>query len=75
MTQGIQHHTGSAGTERRDGWLVEALNDLFRVLITDPTEHLPERLAEDVGLGTNPAQEELHADYNRLDAQLHARFY
>jgi hypothetical protein len=61
--------------KRPEGWLVEALSDLCRVLIGRRADEVPEALLEDVGLGAATREVELRSEFNRLDAQLHARFY
>lgn len=63
------------GTERRDSWFVKALSDLCRVLIDRRFEDVPESLIDDVGLRTHATSRELRSGFNRLDAQLYARFY
>jgi hypothetical protein len=61
--------------ERRDHWLVAALGDVFRLLIGPRVDELPDSLIDDVGLGNNTHAAELRSEFNRLDAQLHARIY
>ena len=67
----------SARSERRDGWFVAALRDLWRALIGRGGGELPSSVLEDVGLGTHSHAHtaELRSEFNRLDAQLHARIY
>jgi hypothetical protein len=63
-------------SRRRDGWFGEALNTLARFLIPRHLDEVPEGLHDDVGLGTTAGAERgLRSEFNRLDAQLHARFY
>lgn len=63
--------------KRREGWFFEALGNLCRVLVRPRVEELPGSLTDDVGLGahTCPHPAELRSEFNRLDAQLQARFY
>lgn len=61
--------------ERRDRWLVEALNVVARVFTPRHSDGVPPGLRDDVGLGGAATDSELHSEFNRLDAQLHARFY
>ena len=61
--------------KRPDGWFVAALNQLFRVLIGRRGEHVPDTLIGDVGFGRHATAAELRSEFNRLDAQLHARIY
>ena len=91
MTQGIQHSTRLhefspaylaritpkvRKETRRDGWFAEALNALARVLIPRHLDEVPEGLHDDVGLGTTASADRTwRSEFNRLDAQLHARFY
>ncbi len=78
----ITPKVGRVGRTRRDGRFVEALGKLGRVLVRPRVEELrveelPDSLSDDVGLGahTHPHAAELRSEFNRLDAQLHARFY
>ncbi len=61
--------------KRKDGWFVEALNDVFRVLIGRRQEEVPDALIDDVGFGSHTQDAVLRSEFNRLDAQLHARIY
>ncbi|HSK34026.1 MAG TPA: hypothetical protein VK903_11115 [Propionicimonas sp.] len=61
--------------KRRDGWFVEALGDVFRAIIGRREDEVPDRLIDDVGFGSHTHAAELRTELNRLDAQLHARFY
>jgi hypothetical protein len=61
--------------KRHDGWFVEALTDLCRVLIGRRDERVPDALIDDVGFGAHTHAAELRSEFNRLDAQLHARIY
>jgi hypothetical protein len=61
--------------KRADGWFVEALNSLCRVLIPRREDELPDSLIDDVGYGAHTRAAELRSEFNRLDAQLHSRFY
>jgi hypothetical protein len=61
--------------ERHDSWFVQALGDLCRVLIGRPVDEIPETLIDDVGFGSHTRAAGLRSEFNRLDAQLHARIY
>ncbi|HEY3546189.1 MAG TPA: hypothetical protein VGK17_08865 [Propionicimonas sp.] len=61
--------------KRRDNWFVEALGDVFRVLIGRTKDEIPDSLVDDVGFGNHTPAAELRSEFNRLDAQLHARIY
>ena len=73
----ITPKVGRVARKRRDGWFVEALGNLGRVLVRPRVEELPDALTDDVGLAahTHPHAAGLRSEFNRLDAQLHARFY
>jgi len=60
---------------RKDGWLVRALSDVIGLLVPRRVDEVPASLLEDVGLGAASPDTELRTEFNRLDAQLHARFY
>ncbi len=62
-------------TKREDGWFVNARNQLGRVLIGRRDDHVPDALIDDIGFGSHTRAAELRSEFNRLDAQLHARFY
>jgi len=60
---------------RHDGWFVKAIGDVIRLLVPRRVDEVPTSLLEDVGLGAGSPTTELRTEFNRLDAQLHARFY
>jgi hypothetical protein len=61
--------------KRQDGWFVQALSDMIGLLLPSRVDEVPPSLLEDVGLGSASPDTELRTEFNRLDAQLHARFY
>jgi len=61
--------------KRQDGWFVQALSDMIGLLLPSRVDEVPPSLLEDVGLGSASPDMELRTEFNRLDAQLHARFY
>ncbi|MCC6497759.1 MAG: hypothetical protein IT193_16020 [Propionibacteriaceae bacterium] len=61
--------------KRSGGWLVDALRRLIRAVVHPRPDEVPGSLLEDVGLGARATSPELRAEFNRLDAHLHARFY
>lgn len=61
--------------KRSGSWFVEALHNLARAIVARRFEDVPESLIDDVGLRTHATSRELHSGFNRLDAQLYARFY
>jgi len=61
--------------KRQDGWFVKALSDVVGFLVPRRADEVPTSLLEDVGLGAGSPDTELRTEFNRLDAQLHARFY
>jgi hypothetical protein len=61
--------------KRQDGWFVRALSDVIGLLVPRRADEVPTYLLEDVGLGAASPDTELRTEFNRLDAQLHARFY
>jgi hypothetical protein len=61
--------------KRRDGWSVQALSDVIGLLLPRRVDEVPPSLLEDVGLGVASPDTESRTEFNRLDAQLHARFY
>ncbi len=63
------------GAERRDSWFAKALSDLCRVLIDRREDEIPDSLIDDLGLRGRAISRELRSEFNRLDAQVHARFY
>lgn len=71
----ITPKTRPATRTRRDGWFIEAVTDLCRVLIGRRDERVPDTLIDDVGLGAHAHARELRSEFTRLDAQLHARIY
>lgn len=71
----ITPNTPPVPRARHDGWFVEALSVICRVLIGRPVDEVPNALLEDVGLGHRVTAREFRSEFNRLDAQLHARFY
>ncbi len=62
-------------SKRQDGWFVTALSDVIALLLPRRADEVPPSLLEDVGLGAASPDTELRTEFNRLDAQLHARFY
>ena len=60
---------------RNDGWFVRALSDAIGLLLPRRADEVPPSLLEDVGLGAASPGTEFRTGFNRLDAQLHARFY
>lgn len=88
MTEGIQHSTRihefspaylaritPKVRTRHDAWFVKAIGDVIRLLVPRRVDVVPPSLLEDVGLGAGSPHTELRTPFNRLDAQLHARFY
>ncbi len=61
--------------KRSEGWFVDALRRLIRAVVHPRPEEVPGSLLEDVGLGAGATSPDLRMEFNRLDAQLHARFY
>jgi hypothetical protein len=61
--------------KRKDGWFVRVLSDVIGLLVPRSADEVPPSLLEDVGLGAASPDTELRTEFNRLDAQLHARFY
>jgi hypothetical protein len=61
--------------QRQDGWFVTTLSDVIGLLVPRRVDEVPKSLLEDVGLGAASPDTELRTEFNRLDAQLHARFY
>jgi hypothetical protein len=48
---------------------------VIALLLRRSAEEVPPSLLGDVGLGAASPDTELRTGFNRLDAQLHARFY
>ena len=61
--------------KRQDGWFTQAISDVIGLLLPRRVDEVPPSLLEDVGLGSASPDTELRTEFNRLDAQLHARFY
>ncbi len=61
--------------KRQDGWFVRTLSDMIDLLAPRRADEVPTSLLEDVGLGAASPATQLRTEFNRLDAQLHARFY
>jgi hypothetical protein len=61
--------------KRHDGWFVQTLSDVIGFLLPRRVDEVPRSLLEDVGLGAASPDTELRTEFNRLDAQLHARLY
>jgi hypothetical protein len=61
--------------KRQDGWFVQALSDAIGLLLPRRVDEVPPSLLEDVGLGAASPDTALRTEFNRLDAQLHARLY